>query len=591
MLPHNVHAGFSQRPSFVKTKSFTISARLVQFYNQQVRRVSFTCNPSANQHLLPPLSPYLSHHFTASVPCSVQQMTNNFARSVLYFPRLFTLSFRAKAVFCHPTLPTIFHFQSWFSTSQHYTYFNTPFSLQRLQIQFQYTWFSVQSSPSNALHSTSISPTLPNPNFPPPFQSVFLVQSTVFFPANHKQFCGTERVSYYTSDPFLSVTETFNSFAPTTRKTFQTAPSRSFQTTAHHYCTVRGPPTSTTVHMLCLVMCPGFIRVMPMFCSSGNFQQSSPTTMYGVCSIQDYLSLKTTPLSLLLDFVHSPILSASVQLFCQDMCRFFTITVQGLRAAVAVLPEEQCTVREPQSAFHYPISITMHVSFLQFSTLPFRFSGIIYKSPPPHHYAFTLNAKGAFSLAILARISIHLYRVPSNKLRTILSRSTQYCPRPFTLSAPLLFSPSEHSSQFRIYKGGFPPVINAMRPLTADEHFFHSHTSPHPNNHTLSAESALPPANLARISTPLYRVLFKKSQTILPCSLRHWHDFSRTLSATEPPSFKEFFAIFSHKGTQCQHSIMCPQIPPTKALLLIMRVFFRRSTAVLLPPRTQQFAH
>ncbi|KRZ00981.1 hypothetical protein T4B_5996, partial [Trichinella pseudospiralis] len=325
-------------------------------------------------------------------------------------------------------------------------------------------------------------------------------------------------VSYYTSDPFLSVTETFNSFAPTTRKTFQTAPSRSFQTTAHHYCTVRGPPTSTsilheknhcscfchihngisksicliccsallaTVHMLCLVMCPGFIRVMPMFCSSGNFQQSSPTTMYGVCSIQDYLSLKTTPLSLLLDFVHvsavlpkhfcycrsalccvvpytvhifcfpqSPILSASVQLFCQDMCRFFTITVQGLRAAVAVLPEEQCTVREPQSAFHYPISITMHetqllitpichfphnlplsyqfvmpnlvilVSFLQFSTLPFRFSGIIYKSPPPHHYAFTLNAKGAFSLAILARISIHLYRVPSNKLRTILSRST-----------------------------------------------------------------------------------------------------------------------------------------------------------------------
>ncbi|KRZ25611.1 hypothetical protein T4C_10899 [Trichinella pseudospiralis] len=265
---------------------------------------------------------------------------------------------------------------------------------------------------------------------------------------------GTSSMNEY----FNILCETFNSFAPTTRKTFQTAPSRSFQTTAHHYCTVRGPPTSTTVHMLCLVMCPGFIRVMPMFCSSGNFQQSSPTTMYGVCSIQDYLSLKTTPLSLLLDFVHSPILSASVQLFCQDMCRFFTITVQGLRAAVAVLPEEQCTVREPQSAFHYPISITMHVSFLQFSTLPFRFSGIIYKSPPPHHYAFTLNAKGAFSLAILARISIHLYRVPSNKLRTILSRSTQYCPRPFTLSAPLLFSPSEHSSQFRIYKGGFPPV-------------------------------------------------------------------------------------------------------------------------------------
>ncbi|KRY32153.1 hypothetical protein T4A_13686 [Trichinella pseudospiralis] len=35
MLPHNVHAAFSQRRSFVKTKSFTISSRVARFRNQQ----------------------------------------------------------------------------------------------------------------------------------------------------------------------------------------------------------------------------------------------------------------------------------------------------------------------------------------------------------------------------------------------------------------------------------------------------------------------------------------------------------------------------------------------------------------------------
>ncbi|KRY81144.1 hypothetical protein T4D_15394 [Trichinella pseudospiralis] len=121
---------------------------------------------------------------------------------------------------------------------------------------------------------------------------------------------------------------------------------------------------------------------MPMFCSSGNFQQSSPTTMYGVCSMQDYLSPKATPLSLLLNFVYVSAvlpphfrhfrsthcimvpctvhifcfpqnnkLEASVQLFCQNMCRFLTTTLQEFQVAGAVLPEEQCTVLVLQSAF------------------------------------------------------------------------------------------------------------------------------------------------------------------------------------------------------------------------------------------------
>ncbi|KRZ04583.1 hypothetical protein T4B_6718 [Trichinella pseudospiralis] len=50
-------------------------------------------------------------------------------------------------------------------------------------------------------------------------------------------------------------------------------------------------------------------------------------------------------------------------LFCQNISRFFTITVQDVRASGAVLSEKLCIVRDQRSALHYPTSTTMPVLF------------------------------------------------------------------------------------------------------------------------------------------------------------------------------------------------------------------------------------
>ncbi|KRZ64967.1 hypothetical protein T10_13627 [Trichinella papuae] len=57
--------------------------------------------------------------------------------------------------------------------------------------------------------------------------------------------------------------------------------------------------------LICLICCSALSETVDM--------QSSPKTMYGLCSIQDYLSKKTTPLSLLFHFVHG---SAILQNIC-----------------------------------------------------------------------------------------------------------------------------------------------------------------------------------------------------------------------------------------------------------------------------------
>ncbi|KRY80923.1 hypothetical protein T4D_14276 [Trichinella pseudospiralis] len=111
------------------------------------------------------------------------------SRSARYYQRLFTLSFGAKAVYCPPTLPIILHPQSWVSTCQHYKYFNAPFSLRLVLIWYQYTWFAVQGSPRFLIYAAS----------------VFLVNSTVFSSANHKQFCGAERGITHALSRFPSV--------------------------------------------------------------------------------------------------------------------------------------------------------------------------------------------------------------------------------------------------------------------------------------------------------------------------------------------------------------------------------------------------
>ncbi|KRZ02066.1 hypothetical protein T4B_2218 [Trichinella pseudospiralis] len=150
---------------------------------------------------------------------------------------------------------------------------------------------------------------------------------------------------------------------------------------------------------------PGSTIVMPMSCSNGKFQQGSLTTILFIT--------KTPPLSLLLNIVHvsavlpphfrhfrpvqcimvpctvhifsfpqNNILRASVQPFCLKVCRFFTTTLQEFQVASAVLADKQCTVRERQSAFHYPTSTTMHglVRFpsLKFCKIPFRCRAIMY---------------------------------------------------------------------------------------------------------------------------------------------------------------------------------------------------------------------
>ncbi|KRY63544.1 hypothetical protein T4A_5506 [Trichinella pseudospiralis] len=63
-------------------------------------------------------------------------------------------------------------------------------------------------------------------------------------------------------------------------------------------------------------------------------------------------------------------LRASVQPFCQNMCRFLKTTPQEFQVAGAVHPEEQCTDRVLQSAFHYPALTTMHGNFLIYNYFP-----------------------------------------------------------------------------------------------------------------------------------------------------------------------------------------------------------------------------
>ncbi|KRY64988.1 hypothetical protein T4A_9624 [Trichinella pseudospiralis] len=87
-------------------------------------------------------------------------------------------------------------------------------------------------------------------------------------------------------------------------------------------------------------------------------------------------------------------------LFCQNMCRFFTITVQDVRAAGAVLEVELCTVHDQRSAFPYPTSTTMPglVRFPSNNIAIFHLDSVqLYTN---HHLLATThshNAKGAFS--------------------------------------------------------------------------------------------------------------------------------------------------------------------------------------------------
>ncbi|KRY80498.1 hypothetical protein T4D_5468 [Trichinella pseudospiralis] len=52
------------------------------------------------------------------------------------------------------------------------------------------------------------------------------------------------------------------------------------------------------------------------------------------------------------------------------MCRFLTTTIQEFQVGGAVLVDKQCTVRERQSAFHYPTSTTVHGNFLIYNYFP-----------------------------------------------------------------------------------------------------------------------------------------------------------------------------------------------------------------------------
>ncbi|KRZ25657.1 hypothetical protein T4C_1614 [Trichinella pseudospiralis] len=87
-------------------------------------------------------------------------------------------------------------------------------------------------------------------------------------------------------------------------------------------------------------------------------------------------------------------------LFCQNICRFFTITVQDVRASGAVLSEKLCIVRDQRSALHYPTSTTMPglVRYPSNNIAIFHSDSVqLYTN---HHLLATThshNAKGAFS--------------------------------------------------------------------------------------------------------------------------------------------------------------------------------------------------
>ncbi|KRX87745.1 hypothetical protein T4E_10869 [Trichinella pseudospiralis] len=320
------------------------------------------------------------------------------SRSARYYQRLFTLSFGAKAVYCPPTLPTILHPQSWVSTCQHYTYFNAPFSLRLVLIWYQYTWFAVQGSPRFLIYAAS----------------VFLVNSTVFSSANHKQFCGAERGITHALSRFPSVP------APSTLNKFFTIFLLMRDFSKQHFTlsytpgfpitplTPFYPPQSpaAVLHQQldrrfrrCAAALNGKLRIIfvriisPLkklrtsFCRIHNSastsiyliccsalsatvdMQSSPKTTYGLCSIQDYLSKKNN--AVVTSFPLCPRIcyppkhlcycrpALCCVLFCQNILRFFTITVQDVRAAGVVLSEKLCIVRDQRSALHYPTSTTI----------------------------------------------------------------------------------------------------------------------------------------------------------------------------------------------------------------------------------------